>query len=101
MTATQCNCDHARLGPDWASELDALRSLRVLEVPDDSMDYDATVVIDYPTRQERARELQGLLARAVVDEEASGGGVAARGTVPSGASPTPAFLKPLPKQTRL
>jgi transcription elongation factor GreA len=49
------------------NELAAQRSRRGSEVPDDFMAYDASLIARHSARQSR-REIQDLLANAVVDE---------------------------------
>ncbi len=51
------------------SELTALRSRRGIEVPDDFMDYDANRIARYSARRARIREIEDLLARAIVTED--------------------------------
>ncbi len=48
------------------SELTALRSRRSIEVPDDFMDYDTHRIARYSARRARIREIEDLLARAIV-----------------------------------
>lgn len=48
------------------SELTALRSRRSIEVPDDFMDCDANRIARYSARRARIREIEDLLARAIV-----------------------------------
>ncbi|OBI20089.1 transcription elongation factor GreA [Mycobacterium sp. E2327] len=50
-------------------ELTALRSRRSIEVPDDFMDYDANRIARYSARRARIREIEDLLARAIVTED--------------------------------
>ncbi|OBK44473.1 GreA/GreB family elongation factor [Mycobacterium sp. 1081908.1] len=56
--------EHGRL----LGELTALRSRRSIEVPDDFMDYDANRIARYSARRARIREIEDLLARAIVAE---------------------------------
>ena len=63
------------------TELAALRSRRIIEVPDDCMDYDPTVVADYPARRTRIREIQDLLTSAVVSADAAADRIAEPGMV--------------------
>ncbi|WP_068187510.1 GreA/GreB family elongation factor [Mycobacterium sp. UM_CSW] len=51
------------------NELAALRSRRSIEVPDDFMDYDANRIARYSARRARIREIEDLLARAIVTED--------------------------------
>ncbi|SRX95504.1 hypothetical protein [Saccharothrix espanaensis DSM 44229] [Mycobacterium shimoidei] len=51
------------------NELAALRSRRSIEVSDDFRDYDANLLARHSVRQTRMREIQDLLAGAVVDGE--------------------------------
>jgi len=57
--------DHTRL----LSELVALRSRRSIEVPDDFMDYHAMSVDRYSARKARIREIEDLLAGAIVSDD--------------------------------
>ncbi len=57
--------EHGRL----LSELTALRSRRSIEVPDDFMDHDANRIARYSARRARIREIEDLLARAIVKED--------------------------------
>ena len=50
-------------------ELTALRSRRSIEVPDDFMDHDANRIARYSARRARIREIEDLLARAIVVED--------------------------------
>jgi transcription elongation factor GreA len=50
-------------------ELTALRSRRSIEVPDDFMDYDANRIARYSARRARIREIEDLLARALLVED--------------------------------
>jgi transcription elongation factor GreA len=68
---------HTRL----QSELAALRSRPSVEVPDDFMDYDDNLVAKYSARQARIRQLQDLLANAVVGEDPPDDGIAEPGMV--------------------
>lgn len=69
MIDTQGICitqrDYGRL----VNELTALRSRRSIEVPDDFMDYDANRIARYSARRARIREIEGVLARAIVTED--------------------------------
>lgn len=47
-------------------ELTSLRSRRSIEVPDDFMDHDANRIARYSARGARIREIEDLLARAIV-----------------------------------
>ncbi|OBG41288.1 GreA/GreB family elongation factor [Mycobacterium sp. E3198] len=58
--------EHGRL----LSELTALRSRRSIEVPDDFMDHDANRIARYSARRARIREIEDLLARAIVKDTA-------------------------------
>lgn len=51
------------------SELTALRSRRSIEVPDDFMDSDANRIARYSARRARIREIEDVLARAIVQED--------------------------------
>ncbi len=68
---------HTRL----KSELAALRSRPSVEVPNDFMDYDDNLVAKYSARQARIRQLQDLLANAVVGEDPPDDGIAEPGMV--------------------
>jgi transcription elongation factor GreA len=68
---------HTRL----QSELAALRSRPSIEVPDDFMDYDDNLVAKYSARQARIRQIQDLLANAVVGEDPPDDGIAEPGMV--------------------
>jgi transcription elongation factor GreA len=68
---------HTRL----QSELAALRSRPSVEVPDDFMDYDDNLVAKYSARQARIRQIQDLLANAVVGEDPPDDGIAEPGMV--------------------
>jgi transcription elongation factor GreA len=68
---------HARL----KAELAALRSRPSVEVPDDFMDYDDNLVAKYAARQARIRQIEDLLANAVVGEDPPDDGVAEPGMV--------------------
>jgi len=50
------------------SELTRLRSRRSIEVPDDFMDYDANRIARHSARSARIREIEDLLARAIVND---------------------------------
>ncbi len=50
-------------------ELTALRSRRSIEVPDDFMDHDTNRIARYSARRARIREIEDLLARAIVKED--------------------------------
>lgn len=50
------------------NELTALRSRRSIEVPDDFMDYDVQRIARYSARRARIREIEDLLARAIVTD---------------------------------
>ncbi|ORW48137.1 transcription elongation factor GreA [Mycobacterium paraense] len=50
------------------SELTALRSGRSIEVPDDFMDHDVHRIARYSARRARIREIEDLLARAIVTD---------------------------------
>ena len=62
-------------------ELAALRSRPSIEVPDDFMDYDDNLVAKYSARQARIRQIQDLLANAVVGEDPPDDGIAEPGMV--------------------
>ncbi|MCV7196911.1 hypothetical protein [Mycobacterium angelicum] len=62
MTRQACPCLH--------SELAELRSRRSIEVPDDLMDYHASVGAGYSARRARIRELQEVLNDADASEPA-------------------------------
>ena len=68
---------HTRL----QAELAALRSRPSIEVPDDFMDYDDNLVAKYSARQARIRQIQDLLANAVVGEDPPDDGIAEPGMV--------------------
>ena len=68
---------HTRL----KSELAALRSRPSVEVPDDFMDYDDNLVANYSARRARIRQIQDLLANAVVGEDPPDDGIAEPGMV--------------------
>jgi len=68
---------HARL----QAELASLRSRPSVEVPDDFMDYDENLVAKYAARQERIRQIEDLLANALVGEDPPDDGVAEPGMV--------------------
>ena len=68
---------HTRL----KTELAALRSRPSVEVPDDFMDYDDNLVAKYSARQARIRQIQDLLANAVVGEDPPDDGIAEPGMV--------------------
>jgi transcription elongation factor GreA len=59
------------------NELAALRSRRSIEVPDDFMDYDASLI----AHQARIREIEDVLTNAVVSEDAVYDPAAASGMV--------------------
>lgn len=50
------------------SELTALRSRRSIEVPDDFMDHDTNRIARFSARRARIREIEDLLARAIVND---------------------------------
>jgi len=81
MTSTErlwMTCEaHTRL----QAELAALRSRPSIEVPDDFMDYDDNLVAKYSARQARIRQIQDLLANAVVGEDPPDDGIAEPGMV--------------------
>jgi transcription elongation factor GreA len=68
---------HSRL----QTELAALRSRPGIEVPDDLMDYDDTLVANYAARKARIRQLEELLTHAVVGEDPPDDGIAEPGMV--------------------
>jgi transcription elongation factor GreA len=68
---------HTRL----QAELAALRSRPSIEVPDDLMNYDDNLVAKYSARQARIRQIQDLLANAVVGEDPPDDGIAEPGMV--------------------
>ncbi|MCV7228051.1 GreA/GreB family elongation factor [Mycolicibacterium komossense] len=68
---------HTRL----KTELAALRSRPNIEIHDDSIGYDDTVVANYAARQARIRQLEDLLTHAVVGEDPPDDGVAEPGMV--------------------
>ena len=68
---------HSRL----QDELAALRLRPSVEVPDDFMDYDDNLVAKYSSRQARIRQIQDLLANAVVGEDPPDDGIAEPGMV--------------------
>jgi transcription elongation GreA/GreB family factor len=63
------------------TELAALQSRPNIEVPDDFMDYDDNLFATYTARQARIRQIQDLLANAVVGEDPPDDGVAEAGMV--------------------
>ena len=63
------------------NELAALRSRPNIEVPEDFMDYDDSLVANYTARQVRIRQIQHLLTNAVVGEDPPDDGVAEPGMV--------------------
>jgi transcription elongation factor GreA len=69
--------DYTRL----QNELSALRSRCSVEVPDDFMDYDANLIARRSARQSRIREIENMLANAIVDGKPAGDLVAAPGMV--------------------
>jgi transcription elongation GreA/GreB family factor len=68
--------DYGRL----VNELTALRSRRSIEVPDDFMDYDANRIARYSAQRARIREIEDVLARAIVTED-TGANIAGPGMV--------------------
>ncbi|OBB65859.1 GreA/GreB family elongation factor [Mycobacterium sp. 852014-50255_SCH5639931] len=62
-------------------ELSTLRSLRSIEVPDDSMDYGGNRGARPAERQKRIREIEDLLATAAVRDDPAGERVAGPGMV--------------------
>jgi len=68
---------HGRL----QAEIAALRSRRNIEVPDDFMDYDDSLMANYSARQARIRQIQDLLANATVGEDPPDDGIAEPGMV--------------------
>jgi transcription elongation factor GreA len=63
------------------AELAALRSRPSIEVPEDFMDFDDSLVANYAARQARIRQIQDLLSNAVVGEEPPDDGIAEPGMV--------------------
>ncbi|MCV7401947.1 GreA/GreB family elongation factor [Mycobacterium fragae] len=59
----------------------ALRSRRSIEVPDDLMDYDASLLARHSARQARIRDIEDLLANAIVDGKPVGELIAEPGMV--------------------
>lgn len=68
MTNTQGICLTRHQYGRLMNELTALRSRRSIEVPDDFMDYDANRIARYSARRTRIREIEDLLARAIVKD---------------------------------
>ncbi|MGH3643176.1 MAG: GreA/GreB family elongation factor [Mycobacterium sp.] len=68
---------HSRL----RTELAALRSRPTIEIPDDSTEYDDTLVANYAARKARIRQLEELLIHAVVGEDPPNDGIAEPGMV--------------------
>lgn len=68
---------HTRL----QTELAALRSRPSIEVPDDFMEYDDTLVANHAARQARIRHIQDLLTNSVVGEDPPDDGIAEPGMV--------------------
>lgn len=62
-------------------ELNALRSQPSVERAGDSTDHDENLIASQPARQARIREIEYLLANAVVDQNAVGNGIAEPGMV--------------------
>src|SRR6476659_7236595 len=81
MTSTErlwMTCEaHSRL----QAELAALRSRPSIEVPDDFMDYDDNLDAKYSARHARIRQIQDLLANAVVGVDPPDDGIAEPGMV--------------------
>jgi transcription elongation GreA/GreB family factor len=59
----------------------ALRSRPNIDVPEDLMDYDDTLVANYTARQARIRQIHDLLTNAVVGEDPADDGMAEPGMV--------------------
>lgn len=68
MTSTERRMTRAQY-TRLQSELARLRSRRGIEASDEFMDYDANLLARHSVRQNRIREIQDLLAGAVVDGE--------------------------------
>jgi transcription elongation GreA/GreB family factor len=68
---------HTRL----QTELVALRSHPIIEVPDDFMDYRDDLGVSYAARQARIHQIQDLLTNAVVGEDPPDDGIAEPGMV--------------------
>lgn len=78
MTGTQMTRqDYIRLH----NELEALRLRPSIAGPDDLMDYDENLIARRSARQARMREIEHLLANAVVDQDAISNGIAEPGMV--------------------
>jgi transcription elongation factor GreA len=63
------------------NELDELRSRRIIEVPDDCMDYHPAVVADHKARRTRIREIRDLMTNAVVSADAAADRIAEPGMI--------------------